>query len=211
MKNKLLKKIVSMIEEKPHEEAPQPEGEAPAPPEAPLSPGRKQALVTYLALLLALAFLVVAISLFIQQRSSEGTIDTLNQNANQALARAELLQEENESLRSSNKSLQAELDALNEQLEELEDSLEDRDATIESMQQSLDDAAKELENAKTEAETQLSNQRTAYTALIQALQAQENNDHTAFEEAMIVLSMHNQYLDQAGLELYQTLLGETEE
>lgn len=205
MKNKLLKKIGSIIEEKPHQEAPKKEEEA------PLSPRRKQALVTYMALLLALAFLIVTVSLFIQQQHSEGTINTLNQNANQALSRAEQLQTENENLRSSNKSLQSQVDRLTAELDAANTALEDAIGSLDDLEASYDD----LQDAQTQSQEALqamtkaqAGSTTAYNALIRALQAKQKGNRKELSEAMELLADYHQYLSQEALNLYRVLLAQ---
>ena len=76
----LLKKAAELIEEQP--EPPDPQDKPPeSKPRSGLSEKRKRALINYMAILFAVAFLLVALSLGIQYRDSQATISQLGANA----------------------------------------------------------------------------------------------------------------------------------
>mgnify|MGYP000559070395 FL=1 len=85
--HELLEKVGQLIEEQPAggEEAPH--------KEEPPAPNRNKALMTYIAILFGVAFVLVLFSFLMQQKDSRQTISELNQNANNALSRAEQLQD----------------------------------------------------------------------------------------------------------------------
>lgn len=205
MKNKFIKKMASIIEEKPQS----PKTDAKQNEEVPLSPRRKQALVTYMALLLALAFSIVTVSLVIQQQNSEGTIDTLSQNANQALARAEQLQKENETLRENNQALQTQVETLTEQLEMQQQSLNNVASALDDLQASYADleiALQQSQDSQQAAAQVQAGVTTAYNALIRAINAQQMGNEDQFKDCLAILADYHQYLSQDALNLYQGLL-----
>ena len=62
---------------------------------APLSEARKTALLRYMAVLFAVAFLLVLLSLILQAHSSKATISELTQTSSSALSNVEQLQAQN--------------------------------------------------------------------------------------------------------------------
>lgn len=93
----LLKKAAELIEEQPEPAVPQ-EKAPESKPRSGLSEKRKRALINYMAILFAVAFLLVALSLAIQYRDSQATISQLGANARSAMDKAETLQDENQKL-----------------------------------------------------------------------------------------------------------------
>lgn len=85
--------------------------EQPQPP-APLSDARKAALLRYMAILFAVAFLLVLLSLILQTHSSKSTISELSAASTSALDNAVKLQEQNRALQEEKQQLEDELDAV---------------------------------------------------------------------------------------------------
>ena len=79
----------------------------------PLSDAKKNALLRYMAVLFAAAFLFVLVSLIMQQSSSRAQIGALNESNASALSRAEQLQ-------TQNRDLQQEVERLKQQAAEQE-------------------------------------------------------------------------------------------
>ena len=77
----------------------------PPPEKTPMEEGRKNALLRYIAVLFAVAFLFVLLSLMMQMRDSRATISELNAASASALKNAEKLQTDNEELRTENADL----------------------------------------------------------------------------------------------------------
>ena len=69
-----------------------------AQPPAPLSDARKAALLRYMAILFAVAFLLVLLSLILQTHSSKSTISELSAASTSALDNAVKMQEQNRTL-----------------------------------------------------------------------------------------------------------------
>lgn len=75
-----------------------PEEKAPEAFQSRLPSAKRTALLRYMAVMFAAAFLLVLLSLILQMRSHNTTISQLNQSSASALAKAEQLQEENRKL-----------------------------------------------------------------------------------------------------------------
>lgn len=92
---------------------------------------RKSALLRYIAILFAIAFVLVLLSMFGQMRNSQTAISELSQSSSSALQKAEQLQqdnleltEENNELSQDKKFLQQQVEQLTEEVEALEKELE---------------------------------------------------------------------------------------
>ena len=72
---------------------------------APLSEARKTALLRYMAVLFAVAFLLVLLSLILQAYSSKATISELTQTSSSALSNVEQLQAQNRDLQDEKQTL----------------------------------------------------------------------------------------------------------
>ena len=94
------------------------QNQEPAQPPAPLSDARKAALLRYMAILFAVAFLLVLLSLILQTHSSKSTISELSAASTSALDNAVKLQEQNRTLQEEKQQLQDELDELQKKLDE---------------------------------------------------------------------------------------------
>ncbi len=161
-------------------------------PEKQLDDKRKNALLRYVAILFAVAFLFVLFSLLLQMRDSRANISTLNQDRASALQKAEQLQD-------TNRELEAQVEELTAQLEALQQEMDSRTEENEALQRELNSAkGKTLE---------------AYELLLQAQRlvtpgAQEGN--VAAARALENLKNLEEYLGEAGLEEYHRLLEEGE-
>ena len=114
--------------------------EQPQPP-APLSDARKAALLRYMAILFAVAFLLVLLSLILQTHSSKSTISELSAASTSALDNAVKLQEQNRALQEEKQQLEDELDAVQKKLDE-ETALNDQ--LLQATQDEQSDAKQEL-------------------------------------------------------------------
>ena len=97
------------------------QNQEPAQPPAPLSDARKAALLRYMAILFAVAFLLVLLSLILQTHSSKSTISELSAASTSALDNAVKLQEQNRTIRTQLSELstrQREFDAITENMRE---------------------------------------------------------------------------------------------
>ena len=191
-----LKKAAELIEEQPEPAAPQ--DKAPeAKPRSGLSEKRKRALINYMAILFAVAFLLVALSLAIQYRDSQNTISQLGANARTAMEKAENLQDENQRLSEELSNAKASLDQKAQELEDVQNAMAD----LETANEALKGANTELNQEKLDA----MNTAAAYQHLARALAAQESGDDAALHSAMDQLKTLSKYLSAQDQALYQTL------
>lgn len=193
--HRLLKKVGNLIEEQP-EPASQAQPEIPEEAKQPPA-NRNRALMTYIAFLFGVAFVLVLLSFLIQQKD----ISELNKNASSALSRAEQLQDDNRELSEANLTLQ-------ERTGELEDLLEERNAALQSAQEDL----KQQQEANAELEKQLEGAQPggkvsqAYELLLTAQRALDEAQTDAFQSAMTALAPLSEFLDEQGKRIYSELL-----
>lgn len=180
----------------PAEQTPAPE----APEKAPMEEGRKNALLRYIAILFAVAFLFVLLSLMMQMRDSRATISELNAASASALKNAEKLQSDNESLRTENADLKEQVELLEEEKAQLEQAVKEAEAAH-------GDAALEAEiRAAEQTQTKI---RQAYEYLLEAMEVvtpggQEGN--VAASKVLENLELLQEYLGTKGTEIYQSLI-----
>jgi len=108
---------------------------SPLPAETPKSKQKTQeSVIIYIAILFTVAFLLILLSYFMQQRRSEDTISTLtqthNQFSSQALENIEELQNKNLALQEETETLQDQLDDKDTEISELEGKIADLEAQI---------------------------------------------------------------------------------
>lgn len=156
---------------------------------APVSSEKRTALLRYLAILFAVAFLLVLLSYLIQAFHSQSTIDKLNITSASALQNAVSLQETNRELTQENKILNDELDDARASILEYQESINAESKA----------AADEAKLAATEAV------QKAYDLLLIASNAASEEEKARALEA---LKQEKEYLSEQGLKLYAQLLNE---
>lgn len=157
----------------------------------PVDDGRKNALLRYIAILFAVAFLFVLLSLVMQMRDSRATISELNAASASALKNAETLQDDN-------RQLQEENAALKEEVESLQDQLEDAEASSdEAWEQQLAEAKQEGQSIREAYENLL-------TLMREGTAGQEGN--VAISKALESLELLQDYLGTQGQKEYQSLI-----
>lgn len=159
---------------------------------APLSEARKTALLRYMAVLFAVAFLLVLLSLILQAHSSKATISELTQTSSSALSNVEQLQ-------AQNRDLQDEKQALTQEKSELE-------AQVEDLQKQADEKEESAEKLKLELE--LAHTKEAYEALLVAKNCEMHEGNVTFSKAMDTLADLEQYLGTEARAEYEKLLAE---
>ena len=156
--------------------------EQPQPP-APLSDARKAALLRYMAILFAVAFLLVLLSLILQTHSSKSTISELSAASTSALDNAVKLQEQNRALQEEKQQLEDELDAVQKKLDE-ETALNDQ----------LLDKEQELDHT-----------RLAYEALLTAMNCDTHEGNVTFSRAMETVARYQECLSENALTEFEKL------
>lgn len=168
-------------------------------PAAPLSEARKAALLRYMAILFAVAFLLVLLSLILQTHSSKSTISELSAASMSALDNAVKLQEENRSLQEEKQSLKDELSQAQQQLEE-------ETARGETLLEQAEQAGQAEQAQRKAAEQELTHTKAAYEALLTAMRCQTREGNVTFSRAMETVERYKDYLDEAALAEYEKLL-----
>ncbi len=179
----------------------QQETQQPVQPEkqaAPLSEARKTALLRYMAVLFAVAFLLVLLSLILQAHSSKATISELTQTSSSALSNVEQLQAQNRDLQDEKQTLTKENTALQTQVEELQEELE----------QTKRDDEKEENQEKLKLELELARTKEAYESLIVAKNCTTHEGNVTFSKAMDTLEELESYLGTEARADYEKLLAE---
>lgn len=170
--------------------------------EKPLSDQKRSALLRYMAVLFAVAFLLVLVSLLIQTHSSKAAISEMSKNNSDALsnamANAEILQDQNRQLQEDNKALRAQIDELEAQANA---STEDDDQVLEA---ELDELKSQLYSAQRDT----AHAQEAYDALITAFLCETHEGNLTFSKAMDTVEQYKEYLSSDALAVYEQLLGE---
>ena len=170
--------------------------QTPAP--APLSDARKAALLRYMAILFAVAFLLVLLSLILQTHSSKSTISELSA-ASTAMDNAVKLQEQNRQLQEENLSLES-------QVEQLQQSLDEEKALNDQLLEASKDEEQDEQEALKKSEQELAHTRLAYEALITAMRCDTHEGNVTFSRAMETLERYKEFLSENALAEYQKLL-----
>lgn len=170
--------------------------------EKPLSDQKRSALLRYMAVLFAVAFLLVLVSLLIQTHSSKAAISEMSKNNSDALsnamANAEILQDQNRQLQEDNKALRAQIDELEAQV----------NASSEDDNQALEAELDELKSQLYSAQRDTVHAQEAYDALITAFQCETHEGNLTFSKAMDTVEQYKEYLSSDALAVYEQLLGE---
>lgn len=179
---RLLQKAEEALKEQPEtKEETEKEGPAADPKlKTGLSEKRKRALINYMAILLAVAFLLVALSLGIQYRDSQATISQLGASATSAMEKADKLQEDNRLLQEELDAMRVDSAAAQEELDALRDALTE----AQTNEDVLAGANQELLEEKLSSD----DRAEAYRLLTQALRAQAAGDRNALGAALTELA-----------------------
>lgn len=164
----------------------------------PLSEARKTALLRYMAVLFAVAFLLVLLSLILQAHSSKATISELTQTSSSALSNVEQLQTQNRDLQNEKQALTQEKTALEAQVGELK-------AQLEAAQQ---EAEREEDAEKQAMKLELTRTKDAYEALLVAKNCETHEGNVTFSKAMDTLADLKEHLGEEALAEYEKLLAE---
>lgn len=174
---------------------------------------KKTALLRYVAIMFAVAFVFVLLSMFAQMRDSKSTISELNQSSTSALQKAEQLQENNQELEKENAYLEG-------RIEELEARLEAKEKELEKAQKKLQQAEEDYEALEEEMEEQLKEKEQEKNAVAEAyerlLELQEvvtpgiQQGNEAAETLLEELEDYAHLLKDHAKKLYENLIKEGE-
>lgn len=141
-----------------------------------MSEQKRTALLRYMTILFAVAFLLVLLSYLIQVFNSQSTITQLNATSASALQNAERLQDTNRELTEENQRLQDEIDALNEEKQAQEKKAEaDREKAREEGRAEGEEAGRGIG---------LADAQKAYDLLLKAASTEDEAERAKAIEAL---------------------------
>lgn len=179
----------------------QPQEAAEKTTEQPLTTKKKRAMLEYMAIMFAAAFLLVAVSLLIKVFDMKGEMEAANTGARENIA---LLQKDLDAARAESAELQTQLDEANATASEAEDKLSDAETRLSEAEKARETLEKTLESAQKENDT-LSRRAQANELLVSAQAALEQGDYAALRSHLEALEAYADALKDDGAALYETL------
>lgn len=179
----------------------QPQEAAEKTTEQPLTTKKKRAMLEYMAIMFAAAFLLVAISLLIKVIDMKGEMEAANTGARENIA---LLQKDLDAARAESAELQTQLDEANTASSEAADKLSDAETRLSEAEKARETLEKTLESAQKENDT-LSRRAQANELLVSAQAALEQGDYAALRSHLEALGAYADALKDDGAALYETL------
>ena len=179
----------------------QPQEAAEKTTEQPLTTKKKRAMLEYMAIMFAAAFLLVAISLLIKVIDMKGEMEAANTGARENIA---LLQKDLDAARAESAELQTRLDEANTASSEAADKLSDAETRLSEAEKARETLEKTLESAQKENDT-LSRRAQANELLVSAQAALEQGDYAALRSHLEALGAYADALKDDGAALYETL------
>ena len=179
----------------------QPQEAAEKTTEQPLTTKKKRAMLEYMAIMFAAAFLLVAISLLIKVIDMKGEMEAVNTGARENIA---LLQKDLDAARAESAELQTKLDEANAASSEAADKLSEAETRLSEAEKARETLEKTLESAQKENDT-LSRRAQANELLVSAQAALEQGDYAALRSHLEALEAYADALKDDGAALYETL------
>lgn len=179
----------------------QPQEAAEKTTEQPLTTKKKRAMLEYMAIMFAAAFLLVAISLLIKVIDMKGEMEAANTGARENIA---LLQKDLDAARAESAELQTKLDEVNAASSEAADKLSEAETRLSEAEKARETLEKTLESAQKENDT-LSRRAQANELLVSAQAALEQGDYAALRSHLEALGAYADALKDDGAALYETL------
>ena len=179
----------------------QPQEAAEKTTEQPLTTKKKRAMLEYMAIMFAAAFLLVAVSLLIKVIDMKGEMEAANTGARENIA---LLQKDLDAARAESAELQTQLDEANAASSEAADKLSDAETRLSEAEKARETLEKTLESAQKENDT-LSRRAQANELLVSAQAALEQGDYAALRSHITALEAYADALKDDGAALYETL------
>ena len=179
----------------------QPQEAAEKTTEQPLTTKKKRAMLEYMAIMFAAAFLLVAISLLIKVIDMKGEMEAANTGARENIA---LLQKDLDAARAESAELQTQLDEANAASSEAADKLSEAETRLSEAEKARETLEKTLESAQKENDT-LSRRVQANELLVSAQAALEQGDYAALRSHLEALGAYADALKDDGAALYEIL------
>ncbi len=184
----------------------QPQEAAEKTTEQPLTTKKKRAMLEYMAIMFAAAFLLVAISLLIKVIDMKGEMEAANTGARENIA---LLQKDLDAARAESAELQTKLDEANTASSEAADKLSEAETRLSEAEKARETLEKTLESAQKENDT-LSRRAQANELLVSAQAALEQGDYAALRSHLEALGAYADALKDDGAALYEILRSYTD-
>lgn len=184
----------------------QPQEAAEKTTEQPLTTKKKRAMLEYMAIMFAAAFLLVAISLLIKVIDMKGEMEAANTGARENIA---LLQKDLDAARAESAELQTKLDEANTASSEAADKLSEAETRLSEAEKARETLEKTLESAQKENDT-LSRRAQANELLVSAQAALEQGDYAALRSHLEALGAYADALKDNGAALYEILRSYTD-
>ena len=179
----------------------QPQEAAEKTTEQPLTTKKKRAMLEYMAIMFAAAFLLVAISLLIKVIDMKGEMEAANTGARENIA---LLQKDLDAARAESAELQTKLDEANTASSEAADKLSEAETRLSEAEKARETLEKTLESAQKENDA-LSRRAQANELLVSAQAALEQGDYAALRSHLEALGAYADALKDDGAALYEIL------
>lgn len=179
----------------------QPQEAAEKTTEQPLTTKKKRAMLEYMAIMFAAAFLLVAISLLIKVIDMKGEMEAANTGARENIA---LLQKDLDAARAESAELQTKLDEANAASSEAADKLSEAETRLSEAEKARETLEKTLESAQKENDT-LSRRAQANELLVSAQAALEQGNYAALRSHLEALEAYADALKDDGAALYEIL------
>lgn len=179
----------------------QPQEAAEKTTEQPLTTKKKRAMLEYMAIMFAAAFLLVAVSLLIKVIDMKGEMEAANTGARENIA---LLQKDLDAARAESAELQTQLDEANAASSEAADKLSEAETRLSEAEKARETLEKTLESAQKENDT-LSRRAQANELLVSAQAALEQGDYAALRSHLEALGAYADALKDDGAALYEIL------
>ena len=179
----------------------QPQEAAEKTTEQPLTTKKKRAMLEYMDIMFASAFLLVAISLLIKVIDMKGEMEAANTGARENIA---LLQKDLDAARAESAELQTKLDEANAAYSEAADKLSEAETRLSEAEKARETLEKTLESAQKENDT-LSRRAQANELLVSAQAALEQGDYAALRSHLEALEAYADALKDDGAALYEIL------
>lgn len=179
----------------------QPQEAAEKTTEQPLTTKKKRAMLEYMAIMFAAAFLLVTISLLIKVIDMKGEMEAANTGARENIA---LLQKDLDAARAESAELQTKLDEANTASSEAADKLSEAETRLSEAEKARETLEKTLESAQKENDT-LSRRAQANELLVSAQAALEQGDYAALRSHLEALGAYADALKDDGAALYEIL------
>jgi len=166
---------------------------------------KRTALLRYMIIMFAVAFVLVLMSMVLQTRSSNSTISELHQSSTSALTKAKQLQDTNRDLQDQLRRLDKEMSNLNDKMSAVSGELSAAKAELETVNNDLNTTKAQLDAAwkKNDDLTQeKENQKVVYQALAVVLMGPGGEGDVEYSRALETVEKMKQYLDPTVVSLY---------